>query len=121
MKIERSGKNRLDIVMTGKIDSDAMAEILQQLLDKSEGVQHGKMMFDVHDYQFPTLGAMMVELSRLPAMLAFIRKFDSAAVLADETWVRKISEWEGYMLPWLTIKSFHRDQKAEAEVWLASR
>jgi hypothetical protein len=54
-------------------------------------------------------------------MLAFIRKFDSAAVLADETWVRKISEWEGYMLPWLTIKSFHRDQKAEAEVWLASR
>lgn len=121
MKVERSGKNRLDIVMAGKIDSEEMAEMLEQLLDKSEGIKDGKMMFDVVDYQLPTLGAIMVELSRFPAMLAFIRKFDSAAVLADETWLRKISEWEGYMLPWLTIKSFHRDQKAEAEIWLASR
>ena len=66
-------------------------------------------------------GEIMVELSRLPAMLSFIRKFDFAAVLADETWLRKVSEWEGHLLPWLTIKSFHRDQKAEAEIWLASR
>lgn len=121
MRVERSGKNRLDIVMTGRIDSDAMSEILQQLIDKSEGIKNGKMMFDIVDYQLPTLGAIMVELSRLPAMLSFIRKFDSAAVLADETWIRKISEWEGHILPWLTIKSFHRDQKAEAEIWLASR
>lgn len=121
MRVERSGKNRLDIVMTGRVDSDAMSEILQQLIDKSEGIKDGKMMFDIVDYQMPTLGAIMVELSRLPAMLSFIRKFDSAAVLADETWVRKISEWEGHILPWLTIKSFHRDQKAEAEIWLASR
>lgn len=121
MRVERSGKNRLDIVMTGRIDSDAMSEVLQELIDKSEGIKDGKMMFDVVDYQMPTLGAMMVELSRLPSMLSFIRQFDSAAVLADETWLRKVSEWEGHLLPWLTIKSFHRDQKAEAEVWLASR
>ena len=121
MRVERSGKNRLDIVMTGRVDSDAMSEILQQLIDKSEGIKDGKIMFDTVDYQMPTLGAIMVELSRLPAMLSFIRKFDSAAVLADETWLRKVSEWEGHLLPWLTIKSFHRDQKAEAEIWLASR
>jgi len=121
MKVERSGKNRLDVVIAGKIDSDTMSEILQQLISESEGIQNGKMMFDIVDFQMPTLGAIMVELSRFPAMLSFIRKFDSAAVLADEAWVRKVSEWEGHLMPWLTIKSFHRDQKAEAEVWLASR
>ena len=46
--------------------------------------------------------------------------FLHAAVLADKTWLKKISEIEGILIPGLTIKTFSRGQKEEAEAWLES-
>jgi hypothetical protein len=39
--------------------------------------------------------------------------------LADEIWLKKLSEFEGALLPGLQIKAFNRDQKEEAEAWLS--
>jgi len=72
------------------------------------------------DFHIPSLGAIGVEFSRLPAMFGFMKKFDRAAVLTDKTWIKKVSELEGVLYPGLEIKAFNRDQKAEAEIWLSS-
>ena len=119
-RITKTGVNRLDIEMRGKLNSEEMKIALDDLLLKSENIVNGKMLYDVIDYHLPSLRAIAIEFSRLPSMCRWIRKFKRAAVLADKTWLKKVSELEGALIPGMEIKAFNRNQKAEAEAWLSS-
>ena len=119
-KIERYSKDRSDIEMSGKLDSEGMAKALDELVEKSEGIENGKMLYDVIDYQLPTFGAITLELKRMPKMFGLIRRFSRAAVLSDKTWLKTISELEGKLIPGLEIKAFDREERAAAELWLES-
>jgi len=119
-KVLKKGSDRLDIELSGKLDADEMRMALDDLAEKSQGIENGKMLYDVVDFHIPSLEAIAIEFSRLPAMLKLIQNFSRAAVLSDKTWLKKISELEGALLPGLEIKAFNRDQKEEAETWLSS-
>lgn len=116
--VSRRGENRIDIDFSGKLDSQAMRAALDDLLFKSEGISHGRMLYRIGDFDLPTLGAVGVELSRLPHLFRFIRRFDRCAVVAGKEWLRKASEVEGALIPGLTIKAFDLHQEAEASAWL---
>jgi len=118
--ITRVGSNRLDIEMSGKLDAEHMEKALEELVTKSEGIEDGLMLYDIVDYRLPSFDAIMIEFSRLPSMMGFIRKFRRAAVLTDKSWLKVASEVEGAVIPGLEIKAFKRNQKAEAEAWLTS-
>jgi hypothetical protein len=118
LRITRNGENRLDIEMSGKLDSEGMKIALDQLVRKSENIQHGKMLYEVIDFHLPSLGAIGVEFSRLPSMFGFMRRFARAAVLTDKTWLKRVSEFEGAFFPGLEIRAFDIDKKTEAEAWL---
>jgi hypothetical protein len=118
-KVTRVNDSRLDIEMSGKLDVEHMEKALDELVHKAEGIEHGKMLYDVVDYHLPSLGAIKLEFSRLPSMLGLMKKFDKAAVLTDKKWLKTISEIEGALYPGLEIKAFGREQKAEAEAWLS--
>jgi len=118
-KVTRVNENRLDIEMSGKLNSEQMENVLDELVNKSEGIEKGRMLYDVVDYHLPSLGAIVIEFSRLPSMLGLMKKFDRAAVLTDKAWLRKVSEIEGVLYSGLEIKVFSRDQKVEAEAWLS--
>ena len=119
-KITPNGINRLDIEMSGKLNTEDMKIALDDLVGKSANIENGKMLYDIIDFHFPSLGAIGVEFSRLPSMFRWMRKFNRAAVLTDKAWLKKVSELEGVLIPGLEIKAFDRDQKAEAETWLES-
>ena len=114
-----NGINRLDIELSGKLNTEEMKIALDELVSKSKDIENGKMLYDVIDFHLPSLGAIAVEFSRLPAMFGLMKKFDRAAVLTDKTWLKKVSEFEGSLCPGLEIKAFDRDQKEEAENWLS--
>lgn len=117
--VVENGPNRLDIELSGKLDSDEMQAALDDLIGKAKGIEHGRMLYRIHDFDFPTLGAFRVEMSRLPQLFRLIRNFDRAAVLAGKKWLRTVSEIEGALIPGLKIKAFEPDQLSEAESWLA--
>ena len=117
--IVQNGENRLDIEMSGKLNSEDMKIALDEFISKSKNIENGKMLYDVIDFHLPSLGAIGIEFSRLPAMFGLMRKFERAAVLTDKPWLKKVSEFEGALFPGLEIKAFDRDQKAEAEAWLS--
>jgi len=119
-KVIPNGTNRLDIELSGKLDADDMKLALDELESKSKNIENGKMLYEIIDFHIPSLGAIGVELSRLPAMFNLMKKFDRAAVLTDKTWLKKVSEFEGALFPGLEIKAFNRNQKVEAEAWLSS-
>lgn len=116
--IKRVSDDRLDIEMSGKLDSAGMRKALNELVEKSEGIKDGKMLYDVIDYQLPSFEAIVIEFSRLPSMIRFITQFKRAAVLTEKTWLKNISEFEGHFIPGLEIKGFSRNDKAAAEAWL---
>jgi hypothetical protein len=78
------------------------------------------MLYEIIDFNLPSLGAIAIEFSRLPSMLGLMRRFERVAVLTEKTWLKTVSELEGVFFPGLVIKAFDRDQKAEAEEWLSS-
>ena len=119
-KVERISPDRLDIEFGGKLDSIEMEMALDELVDKAEDIEHGKMMYRIGDCKMPTLGALAIEFSRLPGLFRFVRKFDRAAVIAEKRWIKKASEIEGVLIPGLEIKAFGLDQEDEAEQWLMS-
>jgi hypothetical protein len=44
LKIERTGEDRLDMEMRGKLDADAMKKVLDEFVEKSDGIENGKVM-----------------------------------------------------------------------------
>lgn len=119
-KVTQNGTNRLDIELSGKLDSEEMKVALDDLVSKSEGIENGIMFYDIVDFNIPTLGAIAVEFSRLPSMIGLLKKFKKCAFLTDKNWIKKVGELEGVLFPWLEIKGFAREQKEEAEAWLVS-
>lgn len=119
-QVIRKNNNRLEITMGDSLNSEEMKIALDELVAKSEDIENGTLLFEVIDYKLPTLSAIAIEFSRLPSMFGWIRKFRRAAVLADKDWLKKISEFEGKLIPGLEIKGFNRDQRIEANKWLSS-
>jgi hypothetical protein len=118
-KVIPNGKNRLDIELSGKLTTEDMKIALDELVIKSKNIENGKMLYEIIDFNLPSLGAIAIEFSRLPAMLGLIKKFDRVAVLTDKPWLKTVSEIEGAFFPGLEIKAFNRDQKTVAEAWLS--
>jgi len=117
--VNQNGENRLDIEFSGKIDSETMGVALDDLIAKSQKVENGTMLFRVGDFDLPTLGAIGVELSRLPKLLMLVGKFDRAAVITKKGWIKTGSEIKGALIPGLEIKAFEPDQEEVVEAWLS--
>ena len=119
--VTRIGDNRIDVDFSGKLDSNEMRFALDELMRKSEGISHGQMLYRIGDFDLPTLGAVGVELSRIPQQFRFIRRFDRCAVVAGKEWVRRASEIEGALIPGLTIKAFDLHEAERAHQWLEAQ
>ena len=119
-KVTKIAEDRLGIEMSGKLDSKAMEDALDELTHQVEGIENGKLLYDVVDFHLPTLSAIIVEFARLPSMLGLMKRFRKAAVLTDKAWLQTASEIEGALFPGLEIKAFKRDQRVDAEAWLGA-
>lgn len=117
--VKKVSDARVDIEIHGKIDSDDMREGLDELIRVSQDMENGQMLYRITDFQFPTFGALGVELSHFPALFKLIGKFDRVAVLADQWWIQKASALEGALIPGMEIKTFASNDADSAEAWLS--
>jgi hypothetical protein len=119
LTITKTSDNRVDLDLAGTLDAETMRNALSELIEKSEGVSGGRMLYKISDFAFPTLGAIGVEMGYLPKLFGLLGKFDKCAVLSDAAWIRNAAELEGRMFPGIEIKAFAMDDSAAAEAWLA--
>ena len=120
LKITKQSADRVDIEMSGKIDAIEMAVALDGLIEQSQDVSNGRMLYTISDFSLPTLGAIGVEIARLPSLFSLLSKFDRCALLSDTSWLRKAAVVEGALLPGLEIKSFDLHERDAAEAWLTA-
>jgi hypothetical protein len=118
LNVSKPSTNRLDIELSGALDTEAMRSALDHLIENSEGITNGRMLYKILDFEMPTLGAMAVEFLKMPKLFSLIGKFDRCAVLSDTAWIRTAAEIEGTVIPSLEIKSFPLSAKKAAEDWL---
>ncbi len=118
LNVSKPSANRLDIELSGALDTEAMRLALDYLVDQSEGITNGRMLYKIVDFEMPTLGAMAVEFQKMPKLFSLIGKFDKCAVLSDTAWIRTAAEIEGAVIPSLEIKSFPLSAMKAAEDWL---
>ena len=117
-KVTLIGDDRLNIEFNGSLNSEEMKIGLDDFISKGDGIENGKMLYEIGDFQFPSLKAVGVKLMRLPALFALIGKFKKAVVLTGKKWLQKASEIEGLLIPGLQIKAFCFTDKSAAEEWL---
>ncbi len=83
-KVVKNGSNRLDLEFSGKLDSEGMKALLDELTSQSKDIESGRMLYRIENFTVPGFGALAVELSRLPELLRVMKKFDRVAVLTDK-------------------------------------
>ncbi len=76
-----------------------MRSALDHLIEKSEGITNGRMLYKILDFEMPTLGAMAVEFQKMPKLFSLIGRFDKCAVISDTAWIRTAAEIEGTVIP----------------------
>lgn len=114
----RNGDNRLDIDFEGLLTAEMMLAVIDELEQKSQGIEDGLMMYRITNFEMPTAGAIGVELTHLPQLLRMVWRFKRCAVLCDTSWIRTVAEIEGKLMPGFTIKAFELNDVDAAEAWL---
>ncbi len=118
LTVTRTDYDRLDVDLSGKLDSVDMATGLDHLIAEAADMKHAKMLYRIKDMEMPSLSALAVEFGHLPSLFGLLGKFDRCAVLASEPWLRTLAEFEGAILPGLQIKAFPPDAEKRAIAWL---
>ncbi len=118
LSITKPAPNRVDIQVSGEIDSETMDTGLKDLLEKSADVSEGRMLYTITSIALPTFGAFGVEMQYLPKLFGLLGKFEKCAVVSDAGWVRTAAEVEGRLIPGLEIKAFMPSEHDAAEAWL---
>jgi len=120
LKIPKTSANPVDIELAGGADTESMRIALDELIAASEDVRHGHILYKISDFSMPTLGAIGVEIARLPKLFGLLAKFDKCAVLSDSSWLRKAAAVEGAVFRGIDIKAFEFDEVDAAEAWLGT-
>ncbi|MEM7720919.1 MAG: STAS/SEC14 domain-containing protein [Pseudomonadota bacterium] len=116
----REGDNLIVIETSGKIDAVAMEVALDMLVREMDGMHHGGMLMRLAGAEWPTLGAIGVELRHWGQLMAAIEKIDKVAALTDDQMIRTAAAVESALIPNLVVKSFDLNDEAGARAWLAA-
>lgn len=111
--------NLLVADVSGAMTAIAMEVALDMLAPEVQTMHHGGMLIRAQGVEWPTLGAIGVELRHWVQLMAMIRKVDKIAVLTDTGWVKNLTAVESFVIPNLEIRSFASDQEAQARAWLS--
>ncbi|RFU13111.1 STAS/SEC14 domain-containing protein [Rhodobacteraceae bacterium W635] len=114
--LERS--NLVVIESAGSMDPVSMEVALDLLVPVVKDMSHGGMLVRAQGVEWPSLGAIGVELRHWGQLMAMIRKVDRVAVLTDDGWMRNLAAVESFFIPNLEVRSFAPDQEDAARVWL---
>ncbi|WP_071675145.1 SpoIIAA family protein [Nioella nitratireducens] len=116
---ELESPNLVVMEATGAMDSVSMEVALDMLVPVVKDMNHGGMLLRAEGVEWPSLGAIGVELRHWVQLMAMIRKVDRVAVLTGDGWMRNLAAVESFLVPNLEIRSFGLDDEAGARAWLA--
>jgi len=116
--VTQPAPNRIDLELSGKLSDQELKLGFDELIAVSTDFTQGKMLYRITDFSFPSLKALALEITRLPALFKLISRFDRVAIVADKRWLRRSGEIKGALIPGITVQGFDTDEEELAEKWL---
>ena len=113
--------NLLVMEAAGQMNAVSMEVALDMLVPVVKDMHHGGALVRAQGVEWPTLGAIGVELRHWGQLMAMVRKLDRVAVLTRQGWMQNLAMVESLLVPNLEIRSFDPDDEASARDWLAAR
>lgn len=117
--VDRTGPNALRITVSGALDAIAMEAALQALTLEMEGMVHGDMLMIDQGTEWPSLGAIGVELRHWPQLMAMLHQIDRVALVTHNALFRTAAAVESALIPGYEIRSFN--DESTAAKWLSER
>lgn len=114
--VHHTGPNALRITVSGALDAVAMEAALQALTLEMEGMAHGDILMIDQGTEWPSLGAIGVELRHWPQLLAMLHQIDRVALVTHNAMFRAAAAVESALIPGYEIRSF--SDEASAAQWL---
>lgn len=115
--VKRTGPNSLHTTVSGALDAVAMEAALQALTLEMEGMVHGDMLMVDQGTEWPTIGAIGVELRHWPQLMAMLHQLDRVALVSHNPLFRTAATIESALIPGYEIRCFN-DETSAAD-WLA--
>lgn len=119
LTVRKIAPNRIDLTLDGELDDAEMMAGLEALIAGLVDVENGVMMYRIQNFTMPSFGVLTAELMSLPSIWRMLERIDRCAVISNKGWIRMAAEFEGAVIPGLTIKAFSPDDEAAAEAWLS--
>ncbi|MEZ5344624.1 MAG: STAS/SEC14 domain-containing protein [Pyrinomonadaceae bacterium] len=118
--IDLKKKDILGFRASGKIEKDDMTKVLDLLSQKAEGCEKLRFYAEIDGFRIQDMSAEAVKEEikfwlRNPGILP---KLEKAVLVSDQDWLKKIFDLECALIPTLTGKSFSREEKELAVIWL---
>lgn len=117
--IDKKSDDRVDLAISDTITREEMRDGLDALLEQSQGMIGGTMLYTISNLRMPDLSALAVEMRYLPRLFSLISRIDRIALVADQNWIRNMAQVESALIPGLVINVFEPGDEAAAEAWLA--
>ena len=74
IKITKPAENRIDMEFNASsIDEETMRRAIEELIEKSEGIEHGQLLYRLHHFPWPSLSAMAVKPGFAPPPISKAR------------------------------------------------
>ncbi len=114
--VDRIGPNSLRVALSGALDATTMEVGLQAMSTEMDGMAHGDLLMVDQGAEWPSLGAIGVELRHWPQMMAMLHQLDRCALVTHNQLFRAGAAFESALIPGYEIRSF--DNEASAKEWL---
>lgn len=118
LEVYKVEDNMVGIKIDGAIDAQTMEDGLNKLVELTQNMKNGRMLYHISNFQMPTFAALGVEMRLMPKLFGLISKIDHVALLTNESWIAAASKIESALIPGLEIRTFALAEDEEALSYL---
>lgn len=107
--------NVVGIRIAGKIEKADMDRIVEAVSEKLQSHEKLRIYVELESFGGISFEALIEDLK-----LGFsnLKKFEKKAVVSDKTWIAKLADWGGQLIPSLEVRHFTWAERTEAIAWV---
>ena len=103
------------IRINGKIEKTDMEKITREMEEKLKSQEKLRIYVELQSFGGISFEAFIEDIK---LGFSHLREFERKAVVSDKTWVAKLADWGGQLIPSMEVKHFTFEERDKALAWV---